>query len=113
MDSEASAKFTLERLQIAQYFEFVCGYDSGNGHKPDAGMLKAFCNHLNLVPAQVAMVGDTTHDLHMGRAGKAGLVVGVLTGAGDARSFAGLADWVLDDIGELPSRLGRSDFTST
>jgi phosphoglycolate phosphatase len=44
------------------------------------------------------MVGDNTHDLEMGRAAGAGLVVGVLTGSSKTPDLAPLADLVLPDI---------------
>jgi phosphoglycolate phosphatase len=51
------------------------------------------------------MVGDSTHDLHAGRA--AGMVcVAVLTGVADRDELAPHADVVLDTIADLPRWLG-------
>lgn len=105
MDSEALAHATLNRLGLAQYFSFVCGYDSGFGVKPGPGMVEAFCAHTELTPAQIAVVGDTLHDLNMARAASAGLVIGVLTGASGQEKLDGLADHVLPDIRGLGSLL--------
>jgi phosphoglycolate phosphatase len=50
---------------------------------------------------RTAVIGDSPADLAMGRAAGAGLVIGVLTGAGDRRTLAAGADLVLDSIAEL------------
>jgi phosphoglycolate phosphatase len=97
-DNYAAAMATVERLGITEKFDFICGYDSGHGTKPGPGMVHAFCRQLGLTPAEVAMVGDNTHDLEMGRAAGAGLVVGVLTGSSKTPDLAPLADLVLPDI---------------
>ena len=103
-DSEAPARAHLERAGVTQLFDFIAGYDSGYGGKPEAGQLLAFAGAVNLGPAEIAMVGDSTHDLRAGRA--AGMrTVAVLTGAADAQVLAPLADVVLRDIGEIPAWL--------
>ena len=98
MDSEALARETLRRLGVDQFFSFVCGYDSGYGEKPEPGMILGFCRSTSLHPAQCVMVGDTPHDLHMGATAGVAMKVGVLTGASDHVTLAGLADHVLPDI---------------
>ncbi len=107
MDSEALAHETVRVLGIGDYFDFICGYDSGFGHKPDVGMVRAFCASTGLSAARIAVVGDTPHDLKMARAAGVGLVIGVLTGASPADWLAGLADHVLSSVGELPALLGE------
>jgi len=50
------------------------------------------------------MVGDSTHDLHAGRA--AGMrTVGVLSGPAPREELAPFANVVLADIGEIPNWL--------
>jgi phosphoglycolate phosphatase len=56
------------------------------------------------------MVGDSTHDLHAGRA--AGMrTIGVLTGAAVAAQLSPFADVVLRDIGEIPAWLAAQTLT--
>ena len=105
MDSEQLAHQTLARLDVAHYFSFVCGYDSGFGEKPDAGMVHEFCNAVDMKPDEIAVVGDTPHDLNMARAANVQLAIGVLTGASDAALLSSLADHVLPSIGQLESVL--------
>lgn len=105
MDSESLAHDTLARLAIDGHLGFVCGYDSGYGTKPGPGMVAAFCEALSVRPAEVLVVGDTLHDVHMGRAAGAGVVVGVLTGAGSRELLAPHCDHVLEDVFALESVL--------
>jgi phosphoglycolate phosphatase len=103
-DAEAAAREQLAQAGVLECFDLVLGYDSGFGAKPDAGMLLAFCASVGLAPAEVAMIGDSTHDLHAGRA--AGMVVvAVLTGPAGVAELAPHADAVLPTIAALPDWL--------
>lgn len=104
-DAEAPALAHLEMAMVAPFFDFVAGSDSGHGAKPDPGPLLAFARATGLSPAEVVMVGDSTHDLLAGRA--AGMAcVAVLTGPARQADLAPYADAVLPDIGHLPGWLG-------
>jgi len=105
MDTERGARDTLDRLGIARLFSFVCGCDSGFGEKPHAGMVHAFCAHVAVTAAQVAVVGDTTHDLEMGARSGAALVVGVLSGAGGRDTLAPRCHHLLDSVADLETVL--------
>lgn len=105
-DSENAAHAQLQTAGVAAHFDFVAGFDSGFGAKPDPDPLLAFARHHGLDPARVAMVGDSTHDLIAGRA--AGMqVLAVLTGVAGHDDLVSLADAVLPDIGALPGWLDR------
>ncbi len=104
-DGEAAIRLTVERFGLGELIDFVAGYDSGHGPKPEPGMVHAFCRAVDLPPADVAMVGDTLHDLDMGRAAGCGLRIGVLTGTGSRAVLAEAADLVLDDITALEAAL--------
>ncbi|MCW3781797.1 HAD family hydrolase [Defluviimonas salinarum] len=100
-DAEEPAHAHLRAADVARFFQFVSGFDSGHGAKPDPGPLLAFARSQGLDPESVAMVGDSRHDLVAGRA--AGMrTVAVLTGVAEAEELAPLADVVLPDIGHLP-----------
>ncbi len=104
-DNEAPARAHLSSVSVLEYFDFVSGCDSGFGAKPEPGMLLGFAAAMGLQPSEIAMVGDSTHDLKAGRA--AGMVnIGVLTGPAVADDLAPYADVVLRDIGEIPEWLG-------
>lgn len=103
-DSEVPARAHLAQAGVTDLFDFIAGYDSGYGGKPAAGQLLAFADAVGVPCAQIAMVGDSTHDLHAGRA--AGMwTIAVLTGAARAPALAPFADVVLNNIGEIPSWL--------
>lgn len=107
-DGEDPARAHLQAAGILGHFHFIAGYDSGFGAKPATGMQRAFCAATGLEPRQVAMVGDSTHDLHSGR--EAGmLTIGVLTGPALAEDLAPHADVVLRDIGQIPRWLGHEN----
>jgi phosphoglycolate phosphatase len=101
-DSEASARRQLAALGLDETIEFVAGYDSGHGGKPDPGMFLAFARHLGVAPSEVAMVGDSLHDLDAARSAGA-LAIAVLTGPANRDALAPHADYVVDDIEALPA----------
>lgn len=105
MDSRISAETTLARLGIDRHLSFVCGYDSGHGQKPGRGMVDAFCAATGLVTAEIVLVGDTPHDLDMGRAAEVGRVVGVLTGTSTREQLTPLCDAVIPSIVGLEALL--------
>ncbi|SER97002.1 HAD family hydrolase [Rhizobium sp. NFR03] len=100
-DNEASIRSTAERFGFAECLDYVAGYDSGYGVKPEPGMVYGFCAATGLIPDQVVVVGDNNHDMHMGRNAGAGLTVAVLTGTGSRQSLAAASDHCLADITEL------------
>ena len=51
-DSERSARRQIEALGIATYVDFVAGYDSGHGGKPEPGMVLAFADFLGAPPSR-------------------------------------------------------------
>lgn len=98
-DAEAPARANL--AHVAGHFATIMGFDSGYGGKPAPGQLLAFCQQTGIAPEACVMVGDSTHDLHAGRA--AGMAcVGVLTGPAPRAELAPHADVVLGTIAELP-----------
>jgi phosphoglycolate phosphatase len=101
-DSEQSARRQIAALGLEETIEFVAGYDSGHGGKPDPGMVLAFARHLGVAPSRIAMVGDSRHDLDAARAAGA-LAVAVLSGPADREALAPHADHVVDDIEALPA----------
>ena len=101
-DSEASARRQIDALGLAGTLEFVVGYDSGHGSKPDPGMIQAFARHLKVGPVRIAMVGDTLHDLHSARAAGA-MAIAVLSGPAGRAVLSPDADHVVEDIAALPA----------
>lgn len=99
-DTEVPARRHLSDAGVIDLFSFVSGCDSGWGGKPAAGQLLAFAAQTGLPAGQIAMVGDSLHDLEAGR--RAGMAtVAVLTGIATAQDLAPYADVVLPNIAGL------------
>lgn len=99
-DGEVAARAHLKRSGITRYFDMILGFDSGFGGKPAPGQCLAFAEAMDLPAGEIAMIGDSLHDLHAGRA--AGMVcVGVLTGPATREDLESHADAVLGSIAEL------------
>lgn len=102
-DAEANTRQQLRQLGFDRWLSFVAGYDSGHGAKPSPGMVLAFARHAGVEPHEVALVGDTLHDLHAAKAAGA-VAIGVLTGlTGDAARdhLADEADLLIGSLEEL------------
>jgi phosphoglycolate phosphatase len=104
-DVTRSAQMCVEKLALADLFSFVTGYDGVATPKPAPDMVHAFCAACGLEPREVAVVGDNMHDLEMGHAAGAGLIVGVLSGTGGRDDLAAHAHIVIDSIADLPQAL--------
>jgi phosphoglycolate phosphatase len=104
-DMEASAIQTMEKFGLSGFLTAIFGYDSVVHPKPAADPVIAFCRASGLEARHVAMVGDNVHDMEMARAGKAGLAIGVLSGNSTADELAPHADYLIQDIRELPALL--------
>ena len=101
-DAEASARRHLDQLGLTAEMDFVAGYDSGHGAKPAPGMALAFAEAIGSEAGQVALVGDSLHDLDCARAAGA-IAVATLSGVASLDDLAPHADFVVADIGELPA----------
>tara|TARA_R110002051_G_scaffold74641_2_gene135956 strand:- start:15402 stop:16115 length:714 start_codon:yes stop_codon:yes gene_type:complete len=107
-DAEDPARAHLAAVDVLDLFDFVAGYDSGYGGKPEPGQLLGFCANTGLAPSDCIMVGDSTHDLNAGRA--AGMrTIGVLTGPAPASELRPFADVVLASIADIPAWIARQN----
>lgn len=106
-DSEQGIHCSLGRFNVLDKLDFICGYDTGHGIKPGAGMVKGFCAETGLKPEEVIVVGDNLHDIEMARNAEAGMAIGVLTGTSSAQLLGEHADHVLNNINEIPALLDR------
>ena len=100
MDDQRNVELTLKQLGIGEHLAFYCGADSGYGLKPGPGMVDAFCVQTRLKPCEVAVIGDSLHDLNMAAAAGA-LAIGVLNGASSRHTLSSSADYLIEDIGIL------------
>lgn len=101
-NSEASGRAQIAALGLDGFLDFVAGYDTGHGAKPAAGMVLAFADHLGVTPGQIAMVGNSAHDMTAARAAGA-LAIAVLTGPAAREVLEPLADHIIAGIEDLPA----------
>jgi phosphoglycolate phosphatase len=106
-DNEAAIHTTTAVLGIHHQVDFVAGYDSGHGSKPEPGMVHGFCAHIGSEPARILVVGDSRHDMEMGRSAGAGGTIGVLSGTGSRETLGRDADFLVESVAELPGLLTR------
>jgi phosphoglycolate phosphatase len=104
-DSHFSALSQLAHLGLSEYFEAVIGADSVARPKPSGDMIRRFAALTGLEPHEVAMVGDTLHDMEEARNGQAGLAIGVLSGSASREQLQPWAHHVVDDIRHLEACL--------
>jgi phosphoglycolate phosphatase len=99
-DADANTRAQLEQLGLLGLLEFIAAYDSGFGHKPDPDPVLAFAKKVGVAPAEIAVVGDTEHDLAAARAAGA-IAVGVLSGPVPRERLEPHADVLLPSIAKL------------
>jgi phosphoglycolate phosphatase len=103
-DADVTVRAHASKLGIDRILQFVAGYDTGFGVKPDPGPVLAFAKATRIGPSQVAVVGDTAVDVAAARAAGA-IAICVLTGPAPAAAL--VPDAVLASIEELPTWLDR------
>lgn len=100
-DTAAGLDASLGRCALLDPFEFRVGCDSGHGAKPAPGMIHAFARATGLALDEIAMVGDSSHDMETASRAGPVLCVAVLTGTGTRADLAPHADIVLDHVRDL------------
>ena len=99
-DAERGAQAHLAAAGILELLDFVAGSDTGFGCKPAPEPLLAFAKITGLKPDEIAMVGDSLHDLQAAQA--AGMMrIAVLTGVAKEDELKKHADLVLPSIANL------------
>ena len=99
-DAERGAQAHLAAAGIFDLLDFVAGSDTGFGCKPAPEPLLAFAKKTGLKPDEIAMVGDSLHDLQAAQA--AGMMrIAVLTGVATEDELKKHADLVLPSIANL------------
>jgi phosphoglycolate phosphatase len=99
-DADANTHAQMQRLELDRHLEFIAAYDSGFGAKPAPDPVLAFAKFAAVAPVEIAVVGDTEHDLVAARAAGA-IAVGVLSGPVPRERLVPHADVLLASIAEL------------
>ena len=100
-DDRDPSERTMAALGLGAWVEAMVCADDGVQVKPAPDMVLHLCHALGVAPARTAVVGDAPADMTMGRSAGAGLVIGVLSGVGDAEHLSPPADFVLASVADL------------
>lgn len=103
-DADANTRAQMQRLGLDSLLGFIAAYDSGFGAKPAPDPVLAFARFAKVAPAEIAVVGDTAHDLVAARAAGS-VAVGVLSGPIPREQLEPHADVLLPSIADLPDWL--------
>lgn len=103
-DAEANARLQAEALGLLPLLGAIHGYDSGYGSKPGPGMIRAMGERFGFSGDEMAVVGDSAHDLTAARSAGARFIL-VRTGPAPVDEMVPLADLVLDSVDDLPGAL--------
>jgi phosphoglycolate phosphatase len=107
-DTAAGLAASLDRCDLLHNFDFTAGCDSGFGAKPEPQVILAFAAAHGLALNEIAMVGDSTHDMETARRAGPVLRVAVLSGTGTRADLAPQADVVLDSVCDLPALFSQT-----
>jgi len=99
-DADANTRAQLRQLGLDGLLEFVAAYDSGYGHKPNPDPVLAFAEFAHVAAAEIAVVGDSEHDLVAARAAGA-TAIGVLSGPVPRERLQPHADVLIPSIANL------------
>ncbi|MDE5415707.1 HAD family hydrolase [Alkalihalobacterium chitinilyticum] len=105
-DDLETTKICLNKLGLTNYFSFIVTADTHEFSKPHHSIIEKFCKHTGLLSNEVAVVGDTNVDLALAQNGKAGLAIGVLTGASRSEELAELADLIVPAVTDIVNEEG-------
>lgn len=101
----ASAEAVLKSAGLWSCFDAVAGADTVSRPKPDPEMASHVALQLRCAPERCVVIGDTIHDLHMGRA--AGMrTLAVTYGVGAQADLEAVPpDWIANDFNQVTARL--------
>ncbi|CAM4307921.1 haloacid dehalogenase [Bacillus manliponensis] len=106
-DDYASTELFLQQYELQSFFDFIVTSDTFPVQKPNKQIVEVFCSKFNIRPNEVVIVGDTPTDLHLAKNSGAGYGIGVLSGTGDEKTLAPLADVLLPSVEELILKTGK------
>ncbi|MGH6854592.1 MAG: HAD family hydrolase [Aestuariivirga sp.] len=104
-DSHVSATNHLTHIGIIEHLDEIIAADTVEVPKPSGSMIRRFAEITGLATAEIAMVGDNSHDMEEARSGGAGLAIAVLSGNAKHHHIAHLADHTIASVAELPALL--------
>lgn len=104
-DNTHSAQMQMRQLGAIDEIDFITGFDGVKNPKPAGDMVHAFCDAVGIDVANVAAVGDNSHDIEMARDAGPCYAIGVASGNSTHDDLNGMADVVLDSVADLQTHL--------
>lgn len=102
-DVRVSTVEAISRWGINECIEHIVTADDVIHPKPSPHPLLKVCALASVIPSECIMVGDTTHDISMGVAAGAGVIIGVLSGSGtESQLKSHGAHHVIQDVSLIP-----------
>ncbi|HYL99929.1 MAG TPA: HAD-IA family hydrolase, partial [Blastocatellia bacterium] len=95
------AKTILDRLGIAQYFDFIVGGEMVAGRKPHPRPVLLALEHFGTAPEESLMIGDSENDILAGKAARThtcGVTYGFRT---REQLLTSDPEYVVDRLGEI------------
>ncbi|MFT3922221.1 MAG: HAD family hydrolase [Myxococcales bacterium] len=103
----ASLLELLDRLQIRAHFRQVLGDEDVLRKKPEPDLVHMLGTRLQIAPARMLVVGDTTYDIEMGHAAGAATCAVTYGSHDGARLQAARPTYQLDSLSGLGALLAR------
>lgn len=103
-----SVRPSLDHMQALSFFDAVVDATDVKYHKPHPEGVQKILSHLEVLPQNAVMIGDTRADIEAGLNAGVGLKIGVTHGFGtrDVLEEVG-ADYIVDSLGDIPPILAR------
>jgi phosphoglycolate phosphatase len=107
---QAFAEALLVAAELAQFFELVLGGDALTRRKPDPLPMLVACERLNIAPAQMLAIGDSSNDALAARA--AGIPVLIVPyGYNEGQPAETIdADGIVASLTDVPGLIGPTEF---
>ncbi len=99
-DEPASTRHCMEKLGVTEYISFWGTAGTDLPVKPDARLIEMAAQTWGIRREEIAVVGDTPHDMQFAKNGGA-LAVGVLSGTGKKESMKQCADVLIFSVVDL------------
>lgn len=98
----------LDQLRIASFFAVVLGEEDAVQKKPAPDLVLTLAERMQLSPARVLVVGDTTFDIEMGHAAGARTCAVTYGSHDEARLRGANPHYLFDSLAELHPRVWAS-----
>lgn len=101
MDTIDRSRYCLKLLNVDYFIPYIIGPEKVKNSKPHPEFIHVLCKEMQLLPSDIAIVGDGINDIIMGKRAGVKLNVGITTGVESKERLQRVADVVLDSLKEI------------